>query len=1326
MSVRLVHRPARVTPSLTLPEDVVLREPAALPDGEQGGMGALALIPMLGSAGAMSLMMFMRNSAFAAFGAILMIVMLIGGVVMFVSNRGKNERQRKNQRDRYLNYLERTRRELRAAEDEYRASAGTTYPTPGDLVGLIHDDARLWERRRAHSDFLSVRVGTGTRPIRTVTIRPSDNPTEISDDFMLAEARLVAKRFETAPDVPVVVGFDRAGHVSVVGAGGDRLARAVLAGAAALNSPEDLLIGIMAPAERQAEWEWAQWLPHASLGVRAGGALRIAPTMEGFRALVHRELESRTSLAAEAARSMSSANIAGSVSRMLLVVDARDGAEGYLESPDPRFSLAQLGVTVLHLVRDRLREPDSVRMRFTETDADQWVLERYQDEEITPERVAFTADPFSPPEAEALGRALSPLRLSEESLEHSEERSVTAFTEMMGIGDIHNVQFDRIWNRHTESSFLRVPIGVDDGGGQVVLDLKESAQFGMGPHGLCVGATGSGKSELLRTLVLGLLATHSPEDLSMVLVDYKGGATFAPFVNAPQVAGLITNLSDDVSLVDRVYTSLEGEILRRQELLKSAGNINDVTMYRQRRAEVLAEGGEMQPLPHLMVIIDEFGELLTARPDFIDLFLQIGRIGRSIGVHLLLSSQRIEGGKLRGLDTYLSYRLGLRTLSEGESRSVLETSDAFTLPPLPGYGYLKVDTTVYTRFRAGYVSGELPDETEAVQEEVWNPRIGASTMFSVRYPDQRPEEDESPAPTRAKRSSSAPTVLSTILDQLQLRPRAVSPIWLDPMPDVMTLDQISGPPHETPQGLRLTASAPLRLPIGLVDNPARQDQGSWEVDLTNGGGNHLIVGGPQSGKSTLLQTMAASASLTHTPEELGVYAIDLLGSGLLAIQDLPNVGGVAVRTSMEAIRRTVEEIIVMMDEREVAFERLGIDSMSTLRRRRAEGELPDIGSTDVILLIDGWGQLREDFEFLEDPLRSIVTRGPAFGVHTIATAGRMMDVRMQAQSSFVNRIELRLSDPGDSAIDRKLAEQVPQNRPGRALVDSELFAHAALPRIDGVADAGDLSAGTRDLVAQVSTLTEGRARKVRLLPRVVTVRDLAPAPGNPLLIPVGLAESTVEPFYFDLEDRDRDVIILGDSETGKTTILRHLVESLIARHPSEEINLAILDPRRTLRDVFPEDYVGGYASSVAVASGLMKAMRPDLESRVPRTTESQGDDGLAGKPRVVLVVDDYDILTGAGVNPLGDLRTFIAMGSQIKFQTLVARRMSGASRAMYESGFSTLKDSGATGIMLSGDRMEGALLGGIRPQRFPVGRGMVIQTGRPPQTVQFALPDGVE
>ena len=212
------------------------------------------------------------------------------------------------------------------------------------------------------------------------------------------------------------------------------------------------------------------------------------------------------------------------------------------------------------------------------------------------------------------------------------------------------------------------------------LDLKQAAEDGMGPHGVLVGATGSGKSELLRSLVAGLAATHDPEQLAFVLVDYKGGAAFADLSRLPHVAGMITNLQRDLSLVDRMRDALIGEQERRQTMLREAGNVDDIVAYQARREA----DPSLPPMPDLLVIVDEFAELLAARPEFIDLFVGLGRVGRSLGIHLLLSSQRLDEGRLRGLESHLRYRLCLRTYSATESKLVLGTPDAYLLPSLPG------------------------------------------------------------------------------------------------------------------------------------------------------------------------------------------------------------------------------------------------------------------------------------------------------------------------------------------------------------------------------------------------------------------------------------------------------------------------------------------------------------------------------------------------------------------------------------------------------------------------------------------------------------------
>ncbi|MGB6022381.1 MAG: type VII secretion protein EccCa [Ornithinimicrobium sp.] len=1327
MSAEVVQRSARSTPGSPQADEVPVERPPALPEGESGMGGLLMLVPMLGAGASMTVMMLFRGSSLAAVGALMMILTLVASVVMVFSQRGKGARKRRQQRTAYLAYLERTRAELQDRETSLAEAARLADPHPRALLGLAQTRRRLWERRRGDVDFLRVRLGTGEAAAHDFVRQGEDNALQLADTFMDSELELLEERFDTASDLPMCLDLDGAGNVSVVGdrAFGMQVARLMTAQAATLASPEDLQLALTSPPERITEWEWLRWLPHLAdqrQSTPVGPQRRVAPSTAELMQVLREDLRRRMSTAAEGRRNLQRGAALHPFATMMVFIDEEPSAQHGVPIGDREISPADLGVSVIHLLDSQDREPDDVTIRISQrapgsSDA---VVERYERRDAAPRRFVLRLDDWTASECEALTRYLSGLRLSPDSHEHDASQQAADITRLMDVPDLTAIDLDRVWATRPKPSFLRVPLGTDERGDPVMLDLKESAQFGMGPHGLCVGATGSGKSELLRTLVLALLASHSPDDITMVLVDYKGGATFAPFAQAPHVSGVITNLSDDATLVERVYASLEGEVRRRQQVLKDAGDLADVTAYRKHRKERARQGESIPPLPHLLVIIDEFGELLTARPDFIELFLSIGRIGRSIGVHLLLSSQRIEGGKLRGLDTYLSYRIGLRTLSEAESRTVLETPDAFSLPALPGYGYLKVDTTIYTQFRSGYVSGPLPDDEE--QEEVV-PQVHTLPRYAVLEEAQEDSaEPEEGAEMLDDEEPSGPTVLSTMVEQFAARPRVGTPVWLPPLPDQLSLDQIESGVASTTRGPRIRHTRSMRVPMGLVDDPGKQWQGPWELDLHRSGGNVLLIGGPRTGRTTFLRTLAASLAITHGVDEAVVYGVDLLGSNLQALDDLPNVAGIGVRTDPEVVRRTVEEVYALLVERERVFQELRTDSLQAVRQATDPPEGVDPSTmmlAEVVLMVDGYGQVTEEFEELENLMQTLTRRGSGYGIHVVATVSRWNEVRLNQQTFFGTKIELRLGDPAESGVGRKLSETLTSAPPGRALLESKLFAQIALPRIDDVAERESAGEGLADLVAQASGASEDRAPRIRLLPATVTMTDLE-EPTKPGQVALGLDESDLGTVMLDVNTTDRNLVVIGDSGTGKTALLRHLIAGLTEQYTGDELVLAIIDPRRGLHGVVPDEYLGGYAGSSVMAERLIAAILPELKKRSPDDVQESSDEALP-LPRVVVIVDDYDVLTAGGTSPLQPLVPYIAMSAEINLDVVITRKAAGAARGVFESTFAAIRDSGATGLMFSGDRSEGQLLGTVRPQKLPTGRALIVRAGQSVRTVQVAL-----
>lgn len=1337
MTQQLVHRPARSRSPLGQQAPRVIEAPPNLPEG-RAGSPATALLPLAGVMSSVVMMTVIRNPRFAALGAMVLVVALVGALALFLSQRGKAQRTRRTQRERYLEYLEEQREELAAAERVARERARVLDPPPAALYDVVRDPARVWERRRLDHDFLRVRIGTGDVAVRQLTVgKGSSGVLTPPDRFMLNEAGALLARFQRVSDFPLTVPLDRAGDVSVVGDrdGVLRVARAMLVQAAALHAPEDAGIALAVPGERLADWEWAKWAPHV-LDPEDGpvAARRIAPSLPDLARLLRRDLSRRASYAAEVRRGLSDERALRLAGRLLVFSDEYGGDAVELPRPDVAVGLPEMGVTVVHLLDEQVREPDEVAVRIT-VDGDQVTVRDLREprtalpaeDAAAPERsAAGAADEVGAAAAEGIVRLLAPLRLSAESAaEGTPVSGPVDFPALLGVDDPAELDLDRVWAPRGERDFLRVPIGLDDGHAPVLLDLKESSQLGMGPHGLCVGATGSGKSELLRTLVLALVATHPPEDLALVLVDYKGGATFAPFERLPHVAGVITNLENQAGLVERVHTSLAGEVKRRQQVLRDAGNVADVGRYRALRAE--RPELRLEPLPHLFVVIDEFGELLTAKPDFIDLFLSVGRIGRSIGVHLLLSSQRIEGGKLKGLDTYLSYRLGLRTFSADESRTVLDTTDAFTLPPLPGFGYLKVDTSTYRRFKAGYVSGalRLPDTGAAAEGA---PLAHPYPAYNVG--EQRQEEPEEPQPPSGG-AESGPTVLSVVVEQLRAAADPVRRIWLPPLPGALSLDDAAGPVTVSERGLHLAQRrAGMRVPLGVLDDPAKQWQGPWTHDLTVAGGHTAVIGGPQSGKTTLLRTLTLALALTHTPRDVAVYCLDLVGGGLSALAGLPHVGAVAGRADRERCARTVAEVLAMLAAREELFRAHGIDSVEQLRRLRADGGLAELPSTDVVLLIDGYGALRDDFDELDDAVTDLLKRGGGYGVHVVAGMLRWNDVRIANQSMFGSRIELRLGDPADSAIDRKLSATLTPDERGRALTDGRLFAQAALPRIDGRGTAEGLAAAVEDAARTVRATWHGElAAPVRVLPSRLPAAKLPSPAAEPRRAPVGVDQDTLAPVLLDLFGRDQHLLVLGDDECGKSNLLRLVAGALVERYGDDELVFAVFDPRRGLRAAVPEPYRGGYAYNAKVSAGLAAGIAAELDKRLPdddtdpEALQVPGGGPAFDGPRIVVLVDDYDILTAAGQQPLAPFLPYVSFAQDIGLHFVVARRVAGSSRALYEPFLTALRETGTTALVMTGERAEGQLFPGVHAAPQPPGRGLLVRRGRPAQLVQTALAD---
>ncbi|MEW1548474.1 type VII secretion protein EccCa [Streptomyces tsukubensis] len=1324
MSQIVVKRPPRALPSEVPGDPLQLQPPPELPRGQQEG-ALMQLLPMLGMGGSVVFFFMTPNPIMRIMGMIMIASTIAMAIAMLVRYRRGTQGELADLRRDYLKYLNQTRRRVQRTARLQRDAQYYLHPSPEQLWALVAEGSRVWERRIGDPDFGQVRIGLGSQQLATPILAPETAPVDDLEPLTASAMRQFLAAHSTLDGLPLAVSLRAFYHLTIGGRPDSvrSAARSVIASLASLHSPDDLTVVIAASRESVDHWEWTKWLPHLQAGGAGDGA--------GSRRLITvdpRELDELL-----ASRIDGRPRFQGGGQPLLdqpHVVVVLDG-----QSVTPTSPLAApegiQGVTVIEVVPGELSGPRGGLAVIVTPDSLRLESGHGMVYDGVPDLLGTEA-------AEALARQLAPLRMASGGDDDEPLLANLDFTDLLNLGDAASVDVSRTWRPRSQSERLRVPIGVGEDGVPVMLDLKEAAQEGMGPHGLCVGATGSGKSELLRTLVLGLAVTHSSETLNFVLADFKGGATFAGMSQMPHVAAVITNLADDLTLVDRMGDSIRGELNRRQELLRDAGNYANIHDYEKARAA----GAPLQPIPSLVLVIDEFSELLTAMPDFIEMFVQIGRIGRSLGVHLLLASQRLEEGRLRGLESYLSYRIGLRTFSAAESRAAIGVPDAYTLPNVPGSGYLKFGTDEMVRFKAAYVSGVYREGGNRVAAAGGplpvdrRPVHFTAAPVPVRYaqpaarpavPDARPPEDD----------ALADSVLDVIVRRLEGRGAEAHQVWLPPLDNPPSLDEVVPGLANVP-GRGLTqpgyeGAGRLVVPLGVVDKPFEQRRDTLYRDFSGAAGHMQIIGGPQSGKSTLLRTLISAFALTHTPHEVQFYGLDFGGGGLSAVAGLPHVGGIASRLDPERVRRTVAEVYGILTRREEYFRSAGIDSIATFRTMRARGDISvtDQPWGDVFLIVDGWGNFRTDYEALEPAVLDIAARGLGYGIHIVLTAGRSMEVRANLKDLLMNRLELRLGDTMDSELDRRVAANVPTGVPGRGLTPEKLHFMAAVPRIDGINSDSDLSEATAAMTQEVTRhWTAPGAPAVRLLPRELPAGRLPGGQADPGRgVAFGIDENNLEPVWLNFE-RDPFFLIFGDSESGKSNLLKLLIKQLTERYDGDSAKFFVIDNRRALLDVTPATHLAEYVPMSNAMEHHVDALADLMQRRTPSadvTAQQLRDRSWWRGPSVYVVVDDYDLVSTSSGNPLSRLTENLPFARDVGVRFIIARSAAGASRSSYEPFMQRMMELGAQGILLSGDPQEGDILGGVRMRPMPAGRGIFVSRQRGNPLVQTGLmPEDVE
>ncbi|MFK3957962.1 type VII secretion protein EssC [Guptibacillus hwajinpoensis] len=1097
-----------------LPEDKIdLSFPTQESDRNNRSLWIIILPPLMMLIVMGLVAILIPRGIFILISVVMFTTTLVTSTVQYFKDKSHQKKSKARKKRIYKRYLEDKRHELHELAQKQRKVLMFHYPSFERMKYLTEQVSdRLWERSLESPDFLQFRLGTGTVPASyKISVNSADMSTREMDE-LLEESQNLKKVYNELHSLPITADLFQ-GAIGLIGkeAVVKNELHQIIGQLAFFHSYHDIRFVFIFNEEEYAEWEWMKWLPHFQMpGSFSKGFIYNEQTRDQLLSSIYEMIRERD-LEEDKEKLRFAPHYVFIISNHNLISD--HVILEYLESEHTHLGLSTIFVAE---AKESLSDNIHTLIRYINKSEGDILIQEKKAAEIS-----FELDQHKQSGNEQFSRMLRTLN-HQRGITNSIPEKVS-FLQMLNMEDIDELPVSHNWVTNQSSKSLAAPVGLKGRQDVVELNLHEKAH---GPHGLLAGTTGSGKSEFLQTYILSLAVHYHPHEVAFLLIDYKGGGMAQPFKQIPHLLGTITNIEGSENFSTRALASIKSELKKRQTIFDQyeVSHINDYTV-------LYKNGVAAEPMPHLFLISDEFAELKTEEPEFIKELVSAARIGRSLGVHLILATQKPGGVIDNQIWSNARFRVALKVQNVEDSREILKNGDAASLT-VTGRAYLQVgNNEVYDLFQSAYSRATYMEDTSDMEDEV-----ALVTDLGLVPLSELSSSKES----KKKKQSEIEVIVDKIVDvQQELGLSRLPSPWLPPLEKRLYRHDFE--------------SDKKKIAFALLDEPEKQAQSPYGYELIKDG-NVGIFGSSGFGKTQTILTLLMTIASTNTPEEAQFYILDFGNGGLLSIKNLPHTGDYFLIDEERKLNKLLKFIQEEFTKRKRLFQREEVSSI-TMYNRLNDKPLPLL-----FITIDNYDLVKEELMDLDPIFTQFARDGQSLGIYLILSATRLNSVRQALMNNLKTKIVHYLLDNSEAYTVLGRIPFSPEAVPGRAIMKKEKthFGQIVLPA-EGEDDYEQLAS----LKEEVQMLQEkyrdaSKPEAIPMLPTDLTLKTFhtyIPASESKNSYPIGLHEETVKPVSLSFAQTSH-CLVLGQAQKGKTNIMRLLTQQALQQ---EGDHIAVFD-----------------------------------------------------------------------------------------------------------------------------------------------------------------------